>query len=95
MEDEAFPTEEVSQSLTHSHSLANGICHYSWISRDTSPTCKISTLMVLDLEGSSWNPPQNFSLLSNIYEICTFALFGVDSSSFQEASTKMEWRCAV
>lgn len=79
MEDEAFPTEEVSQSL------ANGIGNYSGKSRDTSPTFKVSTLMVLEIEGSSWNPLQKLSLLSNIYDTCTFALFGADSSSFQEA----------
>lgn len=47
LEDEAFPTEEVSQSL------ANGIGNYSGKSRDTSPTFKVSTLMVLEIEGSS------------------------------------------
>ncbi|XP_069144340.1 uncharacterized protein [Solanum lycopersicum] len=38
---------------------------------NTTPSCSIPTLMVLDLEGSSEIPPQKFRSLSDIYETCS------------------------
>jgi len=90
-----FPSEEVSQSLANSQSLTNTPSHSSGNSSDTSPRCNSPTLMVPDSEGSSETPPRKFRSLSDIYETCSFGLFGADPASFQEASTKMEWRCAM
>lgn len=50
MEDEAFPSEEVSQSLANSHSLTNRPSHSSRNSSDTNPRCSILTLLVPDSE---------------------------------------------
>lgn len=86
---EAVPGEAVSQPLadTPSHSSGN--------SSNISPSGSSPTLMVPDSEDSDETPPQKFRSLSDIYETCTFALFGADPASFKEASTKMEWRCAM
>lgn len=51
--------------------------------------------MVPDSEGSSETPPQMLRSLPDMYETCTFVLFGVDLARFQEASTKNERRCTM
>lgn len=89
MEDEAFPSEAVSQPL------ANAPSHSSGKFSNISPSGNSSTLMVPDSKDSNETPPHKFRSLLDIYKICTFALFGTDPASFKEASTKMEWRCAM